>query len=83
MQYFDNRATKGFNVIQSVVVGFGGKVNAAGHPAFIDGDWARPQIVSGPDNDYWDDVDWIVDRAAERGLYLALLPFWLKYFAAE
>jgi len=78
LRYFDSRAAKGFNVIQTVVVGFGGQVNAAGHTAFIDGDWARSRVVPGPANDYWDDMDWIVDQAAKRRLYLALLPFWLN-----
>jgi hypothetical protein len=78
LRYLDTRAAQGFNVIQTVVVGFGGKVNAAGHKAFVDGDWAKAQVVLGPENDYWDDVDWLIDQAAERGLYLALLPFWLN-----
>ena len=36
----------------------------------------RPDIKDGPDNDYWDHVDWIIDKAAEKGIYIGLLPTW-------
>ena len=77
LRYFKNRATKGFTVIQTVVPGFD-QINVAGHAAFIDGDFTRPKVVPGPDNDYWDDMDWIVDQASAHKLYLALLPIWLN-----
>ena len=36
----------------------------------------KPDIKDGPDNDYWDHVDWIIDKAAEKGIYIGLLPTW-------
>lgn len=26
--------------------------------------------------DYWDHVDWIISRAASKGIYIGLLPTW-------
>jgi len=74
--YFEKRSAQGFNVVQTVLVHVEIPTNAAGHAPFIDGDFARPRILPGPDNDFWDDVDWFVDQAAAQRLYLALLPTW-------
>ena len=30
----------------------------------------------GEEDDYWDHVEWIVDRAAAKGIYIGLLPTW-------
>ena len=68
--------TQGFNVIQTVLVNVDIPANAAGHVPFVDGDFSRPRVVAGPDNDFWDDADWFVDQAAAHGMYLALLPTW-------
>lgn len=90
-RYLDDRAAKGFTVIQAAVF-MGGEddpglcrnpVNAYGHRPFHGGDEpdpASPRIFDGgmPDapNDYWDHLDYIVRAARTRGLYLALLPCW-------
>ena len=42
----------------------------------IDNDPTRPNVEPGPENDYWDHVDWIIDAANERGLTIGLLPTW-------
>lgn len=76
LRYLENRAGKGFTVIQCRLTEDGASTDAYDHPAFVDGDYARPLTVPGPDNDYWDTVDWVMDRAAEHGLYLAVLPIW-------
>jgi len=76
LRYFENRAQKGFTVIQCRLTENGESKNAYGQPAFINGDFSQPAVKDGPSNDYWDHVDWVVDRAAEHGLYLAVLPIW-------
>ena len=76
--YLDTRAAQGFNVVQTVLVGHGGTTNARGHEAFVDGQWGCPLIEPGPANDFWDDVEWLIEEAACRRLYLALLPDWLN-----
>ncbi len=45
-------------------------------------DVSKPLITKGNDfsdttaYDYWDHVDFIVDEAAKRGIYMALVPVW-------
>ena len=82
-KYLENRRAKGFTVIQ--VVGLaeldGLQVpDAYGHRPLLKTDEKydpqKPDIKDGPDNDYWDHVDWIIDKAAEKGIYIGLLPTW-------
>ncbi len=75
MKYFQSRAEKGFNVIQTVISGNRNK-NFNGHEPFEQGDYTKPLVKKGPDNDYWDMVDFIISQAAEHGFNLALLPVW-------
>ncbi len=44
----------------------------------VDGraDPTRPVVTPGPDNDYWDHVDWLVALARQMGLHAILLPAW-------
>lgn len=78
--YLRDRAAKGFTVIQAVALAeFDGLTvpNAYGHVPLVDRDPMRPLLNDAADNDdYWDHVDYIVDRANELGLYVGLLPTW-------
>ena len=81
--YLRVRAQQRFTVIQAVAIGEvdGHTVpNANGHVPFIDLDPARPALVDGPNNDYWDHVDFIVDQANANGLLLGFLPTWGRYW---
>ena len=81
--YLRDRARKGYTAIQAVTVAEldGNKTpNAYGHLPFVDEDPTRPAIVEGEDNDYWDHVDYIVRRANEEGLYMAILPTWGRHW---
>lgn len=84
--YLENRASKGFNVIQAVALAeleglttenvYGRKPllqNAAGEY-----DPTLPDTAKGENGEgsYWDHVDYIIDKAAELGLYIGLLPTW-------
>lgn len=71
LRYLDDRQRKGFNVIQAVVLQRGDDVNAAGDAALIDGDPARPKPGG-----YWDHIDWVIDRAQERGMQMGLVLSW-------
>ena len=78
-RYLQNRADKGFTVIQAVALAeFDGlhEPNAYGHKPLIDDDPTRPDVKDGPDNDYWDHVDYIVKRANDLGLTVGFLPTW-------
>lgn len=82
VRYLENRAQKGFNVIQVMVLHGVGAVNQYGDSALTGQDVARPLVTAGnsfenPDEyDYWDHLDFIVDQAAEKGLFMALVPVW-------
>lgn len=71
--YLRTRAEQGFTVIQAVILAeFDGLTvpNAQGHLPLRDNDPTQPI------EEYFQHVDWIVDRAAALGLYLGLLPTW-------
>lgn len=71
--YLENRRQKGFTVIQSVVLAeFDGlhTPNAYGEIPLFDDDPARPN------EKYFEHVDFVIRLAAEKGLYIGLLPTW-------
>ncbi len=77
--YLRDRAAKGFTVIQAVVLAELDGLrtpNSYGHIPLIDDDPTRPRVLPGPHDDYWDYVDWVVNRAAELGLWIGMLPTW-------
>ena len=78
-RYLQDRARKGFTVIQAVALaeldGLGDP-NPYGHLPLLDNDPARPDVKEGPANDYWDHVDFVVEKANALGLYVGFLPTW-------
>ncbi len=72
--YLTNRASKGFNVVQTVAIAEHGglRENAYGHRPFLDNDPARPDTQAA--DDYWNHLDYVIQRAEEQGLYVGLLP---------
>ena len=80
--YFDNRVANGFNLIQVMLLHSLDVKNAYNQFALFDNDVARPLTTIGNDvndslqYDYWDHVDYIVELAAKKGLYLGLVPIW-------
>lgn len=91
LDYLDNRAEKGFTVVQAVAVsppsgGLG--PNAYGDRPYADG-IDEPLTTQGDDPaddeayDYWDHVEFVVAEAAARGMYVAILPAWSSATAGE
>ncbi|MBA7665175.1 hypothetical protein ES703_73244 [subsurface metagenome] len=81
--YLEDRTQKGFNVIQTMVIhNAKDAVNAYGDSAFVKGNFSAIKTTKGSDfddtlqYDFWDHIDHIVDLAAEKELYMALVPFW-------
>jgi hypothetical protein len=75
--YLQVRAGQGFNVIQAVALAEKDGLrtpNAYGRLPLLDLDPMRPDL--GGEYSYWAHVDWAVRRAAELGLFVALLPTW-------
>ena len=78
-RYLRNRSSLRFTVVQAVALAeFDGldTANAYGHRPLLDHNPATPDVKEGPDNDYWDHVDFIVNQAAAQGLYVGFLPTW-------
>ena len=77
--YLQKRAAQGYTVIQAVALaeldGLGDPT-PAGHRPLLNNNPATPDIKEGPDNDYWDHVDAVVDRANALGLVIGFLPAW-------
>ena len=71
--YLDKRKSQGFNVIQAVALaeldGLN-EPNRYGAAPLIDNDPSRPNP------DYFEHVDYVIDKAESMGLYIALLPTW-------
>lgn len=69
-QYLNDRQEKGFNVIQVMLLPKLTAVNQKGDSALLKGNIAEPQKA------YFDFVEAVVDKAATRGIYMALVPVW-------
>ena len=77
--YLDDRRAKGFNVIQAVALAeLEGTTapNAYGHLPLDDRNPDRPIVREGDQDDYWDHVDYVIERARAKGLQVGLLPAW-------
>jgi hypothetical protein len=83
IRFLENRAALKFNVLQSVAIAeLEGHAdpNPYGHVPFVGLDVTRPAERDGPQNDYWDHVDFIVTEANKRGLYIGFLPTWGRFW---
>lgn len=80
--YLDKRKEQGFNVIQIMVLHDANDVNVYNDKALVNGNIVTPYQTNGKDfkdhvqYDYWDNVEWVVDACAKRGMYVALVPLW-------
>lgn len=72
-KYLENRRAKGFTVIQAVALAELDGLNtpnAEGNKPLIDNDPLKPNEA------YWMHVDWVIMKAAEKGIFIGLLPTW-------
>jgi len=81
-QYLEDRKQKGFNVLQVMLLHDVATKNVYQDSALVNSNVAKTVVKAGSDYkkegeyDYWDHVDYIIDKAAEKGLYMALVPVW-------
>ncbi len=80
--YLKNRKEKSFSVIQCVITGTGNSgdlntPNSEGNTVFIDKDPTKPN------EDFFKHVDWVIDKADELGLHLAVLPVWASMVVGD
>jgi len=92
--YLDDRKAKGFTVIQGCIAvwDFNSRANPDGQMPFNGvprmgrgGPGAPPATTPAPaagnptiNEAFFKNVDAIIDKAAARGMYMAILPFWTK-----
>jgi len=85
VEFLEIRKQQGFNVIQAVALAeFNGirEPNRYGDFPLNNEDPTQLLVTPGkrPDNsyeyDYWDHVDFVINTAAEKGMYIGLLPTW-------
>lgn len=79
--YLSVRAAQGFNVIQAVALAeFSGLKEPNAYCRFplrsVDGQYDPMAPDEGGEYDYWQHMDYAVDLAAEKGLFIGLLPTW-------
>ena len=80
--YLENRRQKGFNVIQAVLLWSLPQSNIYKDSALIENDPGMPLTTPGNNPqieskyDYWDHIDYVVDTAAQKGIYIAMVPVW-------
>lgn len=81
-KYLEDRREKGFNVIQISVLHDLAATNAYGDSALVNKSTATPKITEGNSfedslqYDYWDHVDYIVEKAEENNLQIAIVLVW-------
>ncbi len=81
-KYLTDRKEKGFNVIQIMVLHSLSAVKVEGDSALINHNPATPHLkalesdATTPRPSYWDNLEFVVDLAASKGLYVALVPIW-------
>jgi hypothetical protein len=85
VDFISTRAEQGFNVLQAVALAeFNGvrEPNRYGDYPLNNEDPTQLLITPGSnpakayEYDYWDHVDFIISKAAEKGMYIGLLPTW-------
>jgi hypothetical protein len=76
--YLQDRAFKGFTVIQAIILyGGGSGLNAYGHRAFINKDPSKPNEA------FFQHVDYVISKAESLGLYMGVSPIWAAHYAKE
>jgi hypothetical protein len=84
--YLENRKSKGFNVIQTVIISefihSDKETNFYGDSVLINDDPLKPAVTPGnnpsdsKEYDYWDHIDFAVSAAEKKSMYVALVPTW-------
>lgn len=74
-KYLETRRQQGFNVIQVMVIHSLSETNAYGDSALINKNITTPQTDNSTNN-YWNNIGWVLNRAAEKGMYVAMVPIW-------
>jgi len=79
-QYLENRRQKGFNsiIVNLIEHKFHGPVDRYGQ-----GPFTTPGDFSTPNEKYFEHADWVIRRAAEKGIQVFLAPIYLGYIGLD
>ncbi len=79
-QYLENRRQKGFNSIMVNLIEhkFHGPVDRYG-----EGPFTTPGDFSTPNEKYFEHADWVIRKAAEKGIQVFLAPIYLGYIGTD
>ncbi len=74
--YLEDRRSRGFNaiVVNLIEHKFGGPANRDGELPFSNGN-----IFTEPNEAYFQHADWVINKAAEKGLLVVLTPVYIGY----
>ncbi len=81
-KYLEVRKSQGFNVIQIMLLHTLSARTVDGDSALINKNIAAPKVSSAHAGGttvakgYWENLDFVVDLAAKKGIYVALVPVW-------
>ena len=79
-QYLENRRQKGFNsiIVNLIEHQFHGPVDRYG-----EGPFTTPGDFSTPNEKYFEHADWVIRKAAEKGIQVFLAPIYLGYIGTN
>jgi len=79
-QYLENRRQKGFNsiIVNLIEHKFHGPLNRYG-----EGPFATPGDFTTPNEKYFAHADWVIRKAAEKGIQVFLAPIYLGYTGTD
>jgi hypothetical protein len=79
-QYLDKRQSQGFNsiIVNLIEHKFRGPVNRYG-----EGPFSTPRDFSTPNEKYFAHADWVIRKAAEKGIQVFLAPIYLGYIGTD
>ena len=79
-QYLENRRQKGFNsiIVNLIEHKFRGPVNR-----YSEGPFTTPGDFSTPNEKYFAHADWVIRKAAEKGIQVFLAPLYLGYIGTD
>lgn len=74
-KYFEDRAAKQFSIVLAQILPWQhGETNVYGETAFVNKDFTKPN------EKYWQHADYVIEQAAAKGLYIAVLPMWCRNY---
>ena len=83
-QYLENRRQKGFNTVVVMLIANHGSINGHFTENFYDvPPFTNPTNLTTPNEAYFTNCDWVISRAAAKGIQVVLAPCYVGYDAGQ